>query len=522
MKIYNKIIIYSSFLLIFSICINQYYGYRGVFPIDSFLFFDSGFRVLNGHFPFKDFWAVTGLTVDIIQALFFKIFGVSWFSYVLHASFLNFLIAFATFYTLYKFELNINFCFLYALLISIIAYPISGTPFPDHHSIIFSLFALFCFILHLKTNLNLYLFLLPIFLVLAFLSKQTPAAYILLIILTIGLVYFIFNFSIKKILFLSLGTFFIIIIFGSFFLINEIPFSSFYEQYILFPLTIGNSRVSEFLFPIEFNRLVTRFKLIHLSQLLLIIIIFKNVFKNYKYLISNDFFIQISLILTSWILIIHQLLTLNQKFVFFIIPVLLGFSHVYFKNYKKNYFIYFLIILGVGSALYYKISYGDTRKFMELADANFENSINAKIIDPKLKNLKWINPNYPGSSKDEADVLKKTINILKKDNRNKILITHYQFIASLLPDPVSSPNRTYTDDSISYPKLNDQYFENYKKFFINQIIDKEIKIIYVIKPLEENVFTFLLNQNCFEAQKINTILNSYIITDCTQLKKSED
>ena len=111
-------------------------------PIDSFLFFDSGFRVLNGHFPFKDFWAVTGLTVDIIQALFFKIFGVSWFSYVLHASFLNFLIAFATFYTLYKFELNINFCFLYALLISIIAYPISGTPFPDHHSIIFSLFAL--------------------------------------------------------------------------------------------------------------------------------------------------------------------------------------------------------------------------------------------------------------------------------------------------------------------------------------------------------------------------------------------
>ena len=168
MKIYSKIIIYFSFLLIFSISFNQYYGYRGVFPIDSFLFFDSGFRVLNGYFPFKDFWAVTGLTVDIIQALFFKIFGVSWFSYVLHASFLNFLIAFATFYTLYKFELNINFCFLYALLISIIAYPISGTPFPDHHSIIFSLFALFCFILHLKTNLNLYLFLLPIFLVLAF------------------------------------------------------------------------------------------------------------------------------------------------------------------------------------------------------------------------------------------------------------------------------------------------------------------------------------------------------------------
>ena len=518
MKIYSKIIIYSSLLLIFSISINQYYGYRGVFPIDSFLFYDSGFRVLNGYLPFKDFWAVTGLTVDIIQAFFFKIFGVSWFSYVLHASFLNFLIAFATFYTLYKFELNINFCFLYAFLISIIAYPISGTPFPDYHSIIFSLFALFCFILHLKTNLNLYLFLLPIFLVLAFLSKQTPAAYILLIISTIGLVYFIFNFSIKKILFLSLGSFFVIISFGSFFVINEIPFSSFYKQYILFPLTIGDSRIAEFFFPIEFNRLITRFKLIHLSQLLLIIVIIKNVLKNYKYLISNDFFIQISLILTSWSLIIHQLLTLNQKFVFFIIPILLGFSHIYFKNYKKNYFIYFLIILGVGSSLYYKISYGDSRKFMELSNVNFENSINAEIIDPKLKNLKWINPNYLGNPKNEADVLKKTINILKKDSRNKMLITHYQFIASLLPNPVSSPNRTYTDDSISYPKLNDKYFEDYKNFFINQIIYKKIEIIYVIKPLEKNVFTSILNQNCIEAEKINSILNSYIITDCEQLQ----
>ena len=72
LKFNNKKIIYTSFLFIFSISINQYYGYKGVFPIDTFLFFDSGFRVMNGYFPFKDFWAVTGLTLDIFQAFFSK------------------------------------------------------------------------------------------------------------------------------------------------------------------------------------------------------------------------------------------------------------------------------------------------------------------------------------------------------------------------------------------------------------------------------------------------------------------
>tara|TARA_B100000029_G_scaffold495166_1_gene559849 strand:+ start:2105 stop:3667 length:1563 start_codon:yes stop_codon:yes gene_type:complete len=520
MKINIKNIIYSSFLFIFSISINQYYGYRGVFPIDSFLFFDSGFRLLNGFFPFKDFWAVTGLTVDVIQAFFFKIFGISWFSYVLHASFLNFLISFSTFYTLHKFRLNINFCFFYALLTSIIAYPIAGTPFPDHHSIIFSLIGLFCFFLHIKTNLNFYLFFVPIFFALAFLSKQTPSAYIFLIVLAVGLVYLIYNFSIKKILLLFLGSSLIIIIFSLFFLVNEIPFSSFYKQYILFPLTIGDSRISEFFFPIEFNRLITRFKLIHLALLPLIILIIKNILKNNNYLRQNDFLIQIALILTSWCLIIHQILTLNQKFVFFIIPILLGFSHVYYKDIKKNYFIYFLIILGLSSTLYYKISYGDSRKFMELANVNFENHVNAEIIDFKLKNLKWINPNYSGSPNDEVDILKKSINILKSDSKNKILITHYQFIASLIPDNTFSPNRTYTHDSISYPKENDEYFEDYKKFFINQIINKDIKIIYLIYPLEKNVFIPLLNENCVEEKKINSMLSSHTIIDCEQLRKN--
>ncbi len=61
---------YFICLSILSISINQYYGYIGVFPIDSFLFFDSGYRTLNGFFPFKDYWTPTGPLLDIIQAFF--------------------------------------------------------------------------------------------------------------------------------------------------------------------------------------------------------------------------------------------------------------------------------------------------------------------------------------------------------------------------------------------------------------------------------------------------------------------
>ena len=70
----NKKILYFICLLLISISINQYYGYIGVHPIDTFLFFDPGYRILNGYFPFKDYWVITGPLLDIIQSIFFKIF----------------------------------------------------------------------------------------------------------------------------------------------------------------------------------------------------------------------------------------------------------------------------------------------------------------------------------------------------------------------------------------------------------------------------------------------------------------
>ena len=62
-------------IFIFSLLLNQYYANRGAFPIESFAHFDIAYRILNGDVPFQDYWLVSGLFIDYIQAIFFKIFS---------------------------------------------------------------------------------------------------------------------------------------------------------------------------------------------------------------------------------------------------------------------------------------------------------------------------------------------------------------------------------------------------------------------------------------------------------------
>ena len=106
----EKILI--AFLILFSLLVNQYYGNKGIFPVDSLSHFDTGFRILLGEYPFKNYWIVSGPFVDYIQAVFFYIFGVNWQSYVFHASFVNAILSVATFLFFRKFNLNIYVNFI--------------------------------------------------------------------------------------------------------------------------------------------------------------------------------------------------------------------------------------------------------------------------------------------------------------------------------------------------------------------------------------------------------------------------
>jgi len=513
---------YIIILFLFSISINQYYGNLGVCPIDSFWFFNSGYDALNGYYPFKDYWTIAGPFITFTQAIFFKIFGVSWFSYVFHASIFNFLISISTFYTLYKFKLNTHYCFLYALLVAVIAYPSAGTPYVDHHASILSIISLLFFILAIKTNSRTCWFFLPIILVISFLSKQTPAGNIFLIIIFLSSIYFVINFNIEKILFGVLGSFIIISFFFLILFLAKIPFETFYQQYISFPLTIAKIRVEYFLFPLEFSRIFLRFKLIHIPLLVLLFISLQKIRNDLKYLKSDDFIIILSLVTSSYVLIAHQLMTINGMFIFFIIPIITGFSHIYYlEHYKKtNYFLYSLVLLSFCSTLYYGYKYIHKRDFMDLRKADFNLTIDAKIFDNKLSGLNWISCHYPDNPKKEISNLLEAINLIKYDERKKSIITEYQFISVILSIYDYSPTQVWFINHVVNQEKNSEYFKSYKKLLIDQIKKNNIKIAYLIKPFwaDNKIFEKGLNENCYKKVELTEILDAYLLQDCDELK----
>ena len=152
MKLILKDKIFVTILILFSLIINQYYGNKGIFPVDSLAHFDTGFRILLDEHPFKNYWIVSGPMLDYMQAVFFYIFGINWQSYVLHASFINAILTVATFLVVRSFNLNSYVSFIYSILFSILAYPTSGTPFVDHHSAFFSLLGIYSLILGIKNE----------------------------------------------------------------------------------------------------------------------------------------------------------------------------------------------------------------------------------------------------------------------------------------------------------------------------------------------------------------------------------
>ena len=313
--LFNKENLFIVLLLLFSLSINQYYGNRGIFPTDSFSHFDTGFRILLGEQPFRDYWIVSGPFVDYIQAFIFYLLGVSWQTYVFHASIINAILTILTFLILKNFKLNIFYCFIYSLFFSILAYPSSGTPFVDHHSAFFFLIGIYILIMAIKNDKIHYWILLPFFFILAFLSKQVPASYVIMVAIIILAYYSIVLKKFKWIqysFFSSILSILALTIFGK---IQGIHLTSFLEQYIFYSQTIGEKRLDNI--SITFRGLVGHFKFIHLALLPLFYINVKKLYLEKDYFKKKDFIYFLILILFTFSLIFHQLKTRNQTFIFF-------------------------------------------------------------------------------------------------------------------------------------------------------------------------------------------------------------
>jgi hypothetical protein len=236
------------------------------------------------------------------------------------------LLSLVSFYFFTNIGLSKIYALLYALSISILAYPTTGTPFMDHHATIFATISVSYLILAFITNKKIFWFLSTLFLVFSFFSKQIPGVYFSFLIIIVITVYIFF---IKKkkdnnFLYFALGGIAGVTFFFTIFVINKIPIQNFLTQYIYYPITIGENRTTNTTF--NFKNIFFQFKFIYLSLFPVLIASFFLLKKKHKNLENKIDFLVLILVLSSFVIFLYtQILTKNQILIFFFNSILFGY-----------------------------------------------------------------------------------------------------------------------------------------------------------------------------------------------------
>ena len=541
--------------------INNYFGFIGLNPTDSFLIFGSGDRVLKGDLPFKDYWIVSGgPLIDIMQSFVFQILGVSWSSFVIHASILNSIFSISIFFYARLTKLSKKTSLFFAILSSFIMYPAAGTPQTDHHSIIIGSISLIFFIIFLKKKNFTPLFFFPIIFLGCFFIKQVPAAYYIILICLISLFYYLFEKQKEIIINLLLGS---IIAFAVFFLIlkiNNILVLDVYKQYVVLIIQGFNVRADSYAKALVFDNIL-KIKYIILLLIPFVVIVAQNLKKielRKKESFYLDIYLYTGLIVSS---ALHESYTNNQSVTFGLLPI---YSIIILSLIKENkskilFYIFsvlsiigvlrlineneiYLILLIIFPLIYffgskYNISLKKTsslvivytlliallyfetivrnRYWHDIVNPNWDNAVAAEQIDLKLKGLVWLS----GESNTQKEILniENNLSYLKSLDENYIIITNYQIYNAILDIQNFSPVR-YWWNKLSYPSKGNKYRNEFDVFFQNKINKNNVKKIIVLSDInQENVdineFEWL--KDCtLRSQKNEKIKILNVITQC--------
>ena len=134
---------------------------------------------------------------------------------------------------------------IYCLSSATLMYPLSGVLLVDFHSLIICTLGLLLFIYSTLENNKKIIFLVPTIFVIGFLCKQIPAAYFILTIIVISLIYTHKYKTFWLIYYLSLGTIFALMSFALLLFFYKINLDNFIIQYIYFALSIFSNSQNE-------------------------------------------------------------------------------------------------------------------------------------------------------------------------------------------------------------------------------------------------------------------------------------
>ena len=148
-------------------------------------------------------------------------------------------------------------------------------------------------------------------------------------------------------------------------------------------------------------------------------------------------------------------------------------------------------------------------------NVKFINSIEASLIDNKLEGLKWITPNKKNKTQviEEVELIKQSIEVLKKDKKEKMILTNYSFYSVLLNSSQNSISRWFPGDNSAFPDSDSFFFTNYKNFFSKIINNKKIRTIYLLADIDSKNLLMYFSEDCFSIEPINRFITKYEIKD---------
>lgn len=237
-------------LLVAGIAVCLYYAREGFMPLDQSIVYDGAWRILNGQVPWRDFDLPSGLIPILLQAGIFKILGMNWFTYCLHAALFNGLFCLLVYGLLRRLGGSPRPAFLWALLSGAAMYPPMGTPYMEQHAYFFIMLALVVAVAAAQSEhrwrRRLLWLVLPLILEFALLSKQIPTAFGMVVV-----AYVVFVFARRRLGealgLVAAGT---VVVLGVTLLVARglaVDFHQFRTYYYQLPAAVGRTRLHELL-----------------------------------------------------------------------------------------------------------------------------------------------------------------------------------------------------------------------------------------------------------------------------------
>ena len=531
-----------SVILLFSFFISFYFGHQGLMPLDDLQNFNSGYRTLNGDFPFRDYYSITGPILDIWQGKIYEIFGISWQSFLLHASLMNCLYSLSIFIFLKKLKFNKINCIFYSLSAGLLMYPPSGNPTVEHNSLILSSIATLIFFIALIENKKIYLFFSILIFFIAFFTKQVPTSYFIIFCILIYIFKIFSDYNLGTLIYIFIYTIIVSFIFIIYFKLNNVSFEDIFNQYVLIAMNLGENRFIDINFNFVYEKVSKLFFLLFL--------LIPSFYLSYA---TKKLDVSLILVGLSLVITLYEVHSNNQPITFSLLPLYISLFYYFYskENLKLDFIKYFLyliifytffrilryelfyifiliivllifylkykptinnlllIYLFITSCFYFE-KYIKIRAWDDLTKNDLIASFDAGIIDSKFKYLKW-KTIYYNNTDEEKKLMFSTLDYLRNlgQDINYILITDYQIYNVILNKKDFSPVKYWFKDA-TYPSKVHNLRENFENFFKSKIINNNVTQIIIdntskFKSEELSEFSWLYNclekKNNFSQQK---------------------